>query len=75
MLLISGYYDPSTPAHVAAEVARHLPNSRHVVVRNEAHGAGFGCARQLVVDFLIHASLDGIGSVCEGVGSIEFETP
>lgn len=75
VLLISGYYDPSTPPQVAEEVASHLPNSRHIVVRNEAHGAGFGCARQIVADFLISASLDGLGSACEDVGPIEFEVP
>jgi pimeloyl-ACP methyl ester carboxylesterase len=75
VLLLSGYYDPSTPPSVAEEVASHLPNSRHIVVRNEAHGAGFGCARQLVVDFLTNASLEGLGSACDDVGPIEFETP
>lgn len=72
VLLLSGYYDPSTPPHVAEKVARHLPNSRHIVVRNEGHGAGFSCARQVVTDFLIHASLEGLGPACEDVGAIEF---
>lgn len=75
VLLFSGYYDPSTPAALGEEVARHLPNSRHVVVRNESHGAEFGCGRQLAIDFMINGSLDGLGSACEEVGPIEFETP
>jgi len=75
VLLLSGAYDPSTPVGTAEEVARHFPNSRHLVVRNEAHGAGFGCAREAVVKFLQTGSLDGIGSVCEDVGPIEFEVP
>ena len=75
VLLLSGYYDPSTPPQLAAEVASHLSNSRHVVVRNEAHGAGFDCARQLVVDFLRKGSLQGLGPACEDVGPIVFDVP
>lgn len=71
-LLVSGYYDPSTPAWMAEEVARHLSRSRHLVVRNEAHGAEFGCARQATVEFLRSGSLEGLGAVCEGVGPVEF---
>jgi pimeloyl-ACP methyl ester carboxylesterase len=73
VLLLSGYYDPSTPPQMAAKVARHLPNSRHVIVRNEAHGAGFDCARQLVVDFLTRGTLEGLGPACEDVGPIVFD--
>lgn len=75
VLLLSGWYDPSTPPRTAEAVAAHLPNSRHIVVRNEAHISGFGCARQLVVDFLIQGSLEGLGPVCEDAGPIRFETP
>ena len=75
VLLVSGAYDPVTAPQVAAEVARYLPNSRHVVVRNESHGAGFGCAQQLVVDFLSQASFEGLGPVCEDAGPIEFQVP
>lgn len=72
VMLLSGYYDPSTPAPMAEEVASHLPNSRHIVVRNEAHGSGFGCARQAAIDFLISGSLEGLGPVCEEAGPVEF---
>jgi len=41
-LIFSGAYDPSTPASLGAEVARHLGRSRHVIVRNESHGSEFG---------------------------------
>ena len=75
VLLVSGYYDPTTPPQQAAEVATHLSNSRHIVVRNEAHGAGFGCAQQLVVDFLNSASLAGLGPACEDAAPIEFTLP
>jgi len=75
VLVLSGTYDPVTRPQVAAEVARHLPNSRHIVVRNEAHGAGFGCAQELVVDFLTTGSLEGLGPVCQDAGPIEFQVP
>lgn len=72
-LIFSGWYDPSTPASLGEEVARHLPNSRHVVVRNEAHGSGFGCGRELEIEFLKKGSLEGLGAACEDVGPLEFE--
>ena len=72
-LIISGYYDPSTPASFGDEVHRHLPDSRHVVVRNEAHGAEFGCARAAVLDFMKSGSLEGLGPICEDAGPIEFD--
>jgi hypothetical protein len=54
-------------------VDRHLPNSRHVVVRNEAHGSGFGCGRPAQVQFMKSGSLEGLGPICEDVGPVEFE--
>jgi len=75
VLLLSGYYDPSTPPQYAAQVAQTLTNSRHIIVRNEGHGAGFRCAREAVVQFLQSASLDSLGAVCEDVGPIVFEVP
>ena len=73
VLLFSGYYDPSTPASYADEVARHLPNSRRVVVRNESHGSEFGCGRELAIAFLRNGTLEGLGTACEDVGPVEFE--
>ncbi len=73
VLLFSGYYDPSTPASLGEQVAAHLPNSRHVVVRNESHGAEFGCGRQAAIDFMISGSLDDLGPICEDVGPIQYE--
>lgn len=75
VLLVSGYYDPSTPSQLAEEVAGHLPNSRHIVVRNEAHGSGFGCARPAAIAFLESGSLEDLGPTCEDIGPIEFELP
>ena len=74
-LIFSGYYDPSTPPALGDEVHRHLPNSRHVVVRDQAHGAGFGCGRQASIDFLTSGSLEGLGPICEDAMPIQFTTP
>jgi pimeloyl-ACP methyl ester carboxylesterase len=63
-LLVSGHYDPSTPDEAAETVRRSLPNSRHIVVRDASHGAGFTCARPVVEEFLLSASLAGITNPC-----------
>ena len=63
-LLLSGYYDPSTPDAAAETVRRSFPNSRHIVVRNASHGAGFTCARPVVEEFLVSGSLDGVSDPC-----------
>lgn len=73
VLIISGYYDPSTPIRMGEQVASHLPNSRHVMVRNESHGAEFGCARPAAIQFLTTGSLEGLGPICEDVGPIQYE--
>ena len=73
VLVISGYYDPSTPASMGDAVAAHLPNSRHIVARNESHGAEFGCARSAAVQFLTTGALKDLGPVCEGVGPVVYE--
>jgi pimeloyl-ACP methyl ester carboxylesterase len=73
VLIISGYYDPSTPPRLGDEIASHLANSRHVVVRNESHGAEFGCARPAAIEFLSTGSLDGLGPICEDAGPIVYE--
>jgi pimeloyl-ACP methyl ester carboxylesterase len=39
-LIVSGYMDPITPPAMGEQVARHLTNVRHLVVRHMAHGWG-----------------------------------
>ncbi len=78
-LLISGYYDPSTPPEGAERAAEQLSRNRHLVVRNQSHGAEFGCARELVTEFLSSSFVAGdpfaqLPGVCEGVGPIVFST-
>jgi pimeloyl-ACP methyl ester carboxylesterase len=67
-LLISGERDPVTPAAWAAEAARSLPNSVHVVVPGGAHGsdglAGAECLDRLAVGFLRRGSAAGLDTSC-----------
>lgn len=72
-LLVSGFYDPSTPDVVAEELRRSLPNSRHIVVRDVSHGAGFTCARPVIEKFLQTASFEEFENPCPDT-PIVFET-
>ena len=76
VLLLSGALDPATPAAGAERAARDLPQSRHVVVPNTAHGfAPGGCERRILVEFLRDASLDGLDASCvSGTRLLPFET-
>ncbi|MDH3223285.1 MAG: alpha/beta hydrolase, partial [Gemmatimonadota bacterium] len=74
VLMLSGHYDPSTPPGTAEEVRKSFPNSRHLIVRDAGHGAGFGCGRSAVTGFLTNPVLDGIRLECEQ-RPIRFEVP
>jgi len=56
-LIFSGNLDPVTPPERGEEVARYLPNSRHVVIQEAAHGP-FGLTHMDCVDRLILEFLD-----------------
>lgn len=74
-LLLSGAYDPVTPPETGARVARSLSNARHLVIPNQAHGAGFDCARPAVLHVLLTGRLEGLPEVCAGVGPIDLTPP
>jgi len=65
-LLISGSLDPVTPPSRGALVAKHLPNSRHVVIAKAAHGAGRGtpCMKDMIRQFLDQGSAKGLDTSC-----------
>ena len=75
VLLVSGWFDPVTPPETAMRVAARLPNARQLVVRNEAHGAGFGCAAPAVLYVLTKGTLNGLPTVCEGVVNLFDSAP
>jgi pimeloyl-ACP methyl ester carboxylesterase len=56
VLIFSGDMDPVTPPKYGEEVARYLPNSRHVIIPQAGHGvdglADPGCIDRLTIEFL-----------------------
>ena len=56
VLIFSGNMDPVTPPKYGEQVARHLPNSRHVVIPEAGHGADGltdpGCFDRIAIEFL-----------------------
>ncbi|MGH7981908.1 MAG: alpha/beta hydrolase [Candidatus Udaeobacter sp.] len=56
VLIFSGNLDPITPPKYGEEVARHLPNSRHVIIPEAGHGVDGlkdpGCVDRIAVEFL-----------------------
>jgi len=56
VLIFSGNMDPVTPPKYGEEVARHLPNSRHVIIPEAGHGVDGltdpGCIDRIAIEFL-----------------------
>jgi pimeloyl-ACP methyl ester carboxylesterase len=56
VLIFSGNMDPVTPSRYGEEVARHLPNSRHVIIPEAGHGVDGltdpGCMDRIAIEFL-----------------------
>ena len=68
-LVYSGRYDPITPAQFGDAIVAGLPNSRHFVFAQSAHGAfvSNNCAGQLAVAFLDNPQSNGtaLNAVCD----------
>ena len=56
VLIFSGNMDPVTPPKYGEEVARHLPNSRHVIIPEAGHGVDGltdpDCIERIAIEFL-----------------------
>ena len=56
VLIFSGNMDPVTPPKYGEEVAKYLPNSRHIVIPQAAHGVDGlkdpGCVDRITLEFL-----------------------
>jgi pimeloyl-ACP methyl ester carboxylesterase len=56
VLIFSGNMDPVTPPKYGEEVAKHLPNSRHVIIPEAGHGVDGltdpGCIDRIALEFL-----------------------
>jgi pimeloyl-ACP methyl ester carboxylesterase len=66
VLLISGYLDPATPPNGAAEAARYLPNSLHVIIRNGSHSySGLSpCVDRIMATFVEKAAVRPLDISC-----------
>jgi pimeloyl-ACP methyl ester carboxylesterase len=64
VLITSGDLDPVTPPAAAATAAEHLPNSRHIIVR-QGHGqTDMGCYLQVLSDFFEHGTTVAVDVSC-----------
>lgn len=68
VLIFSGYMDPITPPERGEEVARHLPNSKHVIISHGAHGpeglTHLECLDKLMLEFLSKGNARDLDTAC-----------
>ena len=68
VLILTGEWDPVTPPSNGEAVARHLPNSLHVVVPHGAHGfgglEGVDCILRLNTEFVERGTVKGLDTAC-----------
>jgi len=68
VLIFSGNMDPITPPKYGEEVARHLPNSRHVVIPEAGHGpqglSDPGCLDRIAIEFLDKGDAQNLDVSC-----------
>jgi pimeloyl-ACP methyl ester carboxylesterase len=65
-LLISGFLDPATPPTDVEQVARYLPNSRHLIVRYGSHSYSelSPCMDKIMTEFIEQGSTEGLDASC-----------
>jgi pimeloyl-ACP methyl ester carboxylesterase len=65
VLILSGEADPVTPPSWGDHVARHLPNSRHIVAPGTGHGVmSAGCGMRLIGEFLEAGNVADLDASC-----------
>ena len=68
VLIFSGNMDPVTPPKYGEEVARYLPNSRHIVIPEAAHNVDGlkdpGCIDRIVIEFLEKGDAQNLDVSC-----------
>ena len=68
VLLISGNLDPVTPPEWAEEVAKNMPNSRHVIIPKYAHVpdgiSNLECMDNMILKFLTNPNVKKIDDSC-----------
>jgi pimeloyl-ACP methyl ester carboxylesterase len=64
-LVLSGEIDPITPPSWGDQVAKTLPNSKHVIIPGSGHTAGStGCGQRIMKDFIEKGTADGLDTSC-----------
>lgn len=64
-LLLSGELDPVTPPRYGEQVARHLANGRHLMLKGQGHGTfAVGCMPKLLGRFLESADAKALDAKC-----------
>jgi pimeloyl-ACP methyl ester carboxylesterase len=77
-LILSGEFDPVTPASGGEEVLRGLLNGRHVVIRNNGHPIGSAelCIGSMIAAFVDKGIAEGLDVSCaEKVPPVPFVIP
>ncbi len=66
VLLLSGDQDPVTPPTYGEEVAKRLPNGRHIIAANNGHAFGSlqGCGERLIAEFVATKSAAKLDASC-----------
>jgi pimeloyl-ACP methyl ester carboxylesterase len=78
-LIFSGNFDPVTPPQRGEEVARYLPNARHVIVPESGHmpdGLTNGdCLDNLIIEFIDKGDAKTLDTSCvERMKPVPFAT-
>jgi pimeloyl-ACP methyl ester carboxylesterase len=64
-LVLSGRYDPVTPAEFGEHLAESLANVRHVTVEQASHGIwSLGCAPKVIAGFFSNPDPAAVDAVC-----------
>ena len=64
-MILSGEFDPVTPPRYGDMVAKHLPNSRHIIAKGSGHNVlPIGCMPKLFAKFLETADAKALDIDC-----------
>lgn len=63
-LIISGQRDPVAPPVWGEQVARHLPNAKHLVLAQGFHGLPDPCITRIMNDFIRRGGAEGVDTSC-----------
>jgi pimeloyl-ACP methyl ester carboxylesterase len=70
VLIFSGNMDPVTPPQYGEEVAKHLRNSRHIIIAEGGHGVDGlkdpGCVDRIAIEFLDKGDAKNLDVSCVG---------